>query len=371
MALVNAFGALALDQTLLDVIKAEDSPAVNGDKGIAALTVRQQSDAANTSADGDYAHLLSDEEGRLKVSTKPASFALMQGDLTTASSVSIDVSRCSNVVFHLKNTGTVTMTAGTFVFEASVDSTNGADGNWFGVQAIRSNSNTVETQTAVTSLAVNASPTNAWECSVNAYAWFRIRASVAPTASSIARWTMIRGSYATEPIPAVQFTTTQNVAGSAAHAAAISGNPIRLGARALTADYTAVATGQVADLKTTLTGALITKDFAIPEADWFYTAQAGGITVNTDILAKVAPAAGLRNYITAVQLRNASATQTEFVIKDGATVIWRSQVVAGTADGQQIVFPTPLRCTAATAVNINCLTAGAAVYANLQGFVAP
>ena len=39
--------------------------------------------------------------------------------------VRADVSAASNVVFHVKNTGTATMSVGTFVFEASLDSTNG------------------------------------------------------------------------------------------------------------------------------------------------------------------------------------------------------------------------------------------------------
>ena len=39
----------------------------------------------------------------------------------------------------------------------------------------------------------------------------RIRCTVAVTASAIATWTIQRGSYATEPIPAAQISGTQPV----------------------------------------------------------------------------------------------------------------------------------------------------------------
>ncbi len=165
--------------------------------------------------------------------------------------------------------------------------------------------------------------------------------------------------------------TATGVAGAAAHDAAVSGNPVRLAGRALTANYTAVATGDTADLVTTLVGALIQKPYAIPEADWQYAAASGGIINTTDVAVKAAAAAGIRNYVTAIQLRNTNATATEFVIKDGATVIWRTQLPASMADAQMVEFPTPLRGTAATAVNVACITTGAAVYANLQGYIAP
>ena len=66
------------------------------------------------------------------------------------------------------------------------------------------------------------------------------------------------------------FYPRHNVQGYIAHDSAIAGNPVRLGARALTAAYTAVATGDTADLISTLTGALITRPWSIPELAWSY-----------------------------------------------------------------------------------------------------
>ena len=87
---------------------------------------------------------------------------------------------------------------------------------------------------------------------------------------------------------------------------------------------------------------------------------------------KDAAAAGIRNYVTSIDVRNAHATvATEVVIKDGATVIWRQLLPAAMATPVEITFPTPLRGTAATAMNVACITTGAQVYVNAQGFAAP
>lgn len=129
-----------------------------------------------------------------------------------------------------------------------------------------------------------------------------------------------------------------------------------------------ISSGRNVDLQATLIGALITKPYAIPESDWKYVPASGGNTVSTDVQVKAAAGAGLKNYITAIQLDNFAAADTEFTIKDGSTVIWRTKIKAGTA--RQIDFPTPLASTANTAINVQCGTAGE-VYHNLQGYIAP
>ncbi|WBV43523.1 hypothetical protein [Pseudoroseomonas cervicalis] len=116
----------------------------------------------------------------------------------------------------------------------------------------------------------------------------------------------------------------------------------------------------------------MTKPYAIPEADWQYAAAAGGITTSTDVVLKAAAAAGIRNYVTSIDIRNAHATvATEVVIKDGATVIWRQLLPAAMLAPVEITFPTPLKGSAATALNLACVTTGAQVYVNAQGFSAP
>ena len=168
------------------------------------------------------------------------------------------------------------------------------------------------------------------------------------------------------------------VVGPAAHDAAISGAPVRLGARALTANYTGVATGDVADLVATVVGALINKPFSLPEADWSYAAaNLGIVNTTTAVTVKAAAGAGLRNYITALQLSSdALGAATEFAVRDGAagTVIWRMKIsTTGIIDGLQITFPNPIKSTANTLLEVVTLTASVtgAVYFNAQGYVAP
>jgi hypothetical protein len=176
---------------------------------------------------------------------------------------------------------------------------------------------------------------------------------------------------ATTPIGQVTLAASQSVtaAGQAAHDAVIAGNSNRIGARALSAAYATVASGDHADLIATLQGVLVTRPWQIPELEWSYAAASGGVVNTVDVVLSAAAGAGLRRYITSMSLSNANATATEVVLKDGATVIWRGQLPAN-APMVQIAFENPLRTTANTALNFACITTGAAVYVNAQGFTA-
>lgn len=156
-------------------------------------------------SDGDVAGLTLNTDGRLRVASKPGQFPPVSGEVRVVNDVvSVDVTDASNVVMHVKNTGTAAASAGVVTFEGSVDSTDGVDGTWFGIQAVRSNANTVEATSGTISLAVGAGTANAWEASVNSIRWFRVRCSTAVTANAVQTWTISRGTFATEPAPAVQ-----------------------------------------------------------------------------------------------------------------------------------------------------------------------
>jgi len=210
---------LAALQTLLTTIAGtiqnHNAPFVDGSAGQIILAKRRDSDST-TVADGDLNTLTMDEEGRLKVASKPASYAPTVGNVTSATStVFINTTRFSNLMLHC--TGTF---AGVNVtFEGSLNSTNGTDGNWFGVQAIRSNANTIETTTGV----LGAAPAYAWELSVNALTFFRVRATAWTSGTQV--WTMIPGTYATEPIPGAQISGNQPIT----HAGALAAGTARVG----------------------------------------------------------------------------------------------------------------------------------------------
>lgn len=190
---------------------AEDTPHVSGATGNLMLAIRSDSDAS-TADNGDYTVLKLDEEGRLKVSSKPSSYPDITGDITAiqatigtpvaGGTVSGDVSRASNVMAFCSGTfSTVNCT-----FEGSLEATG--DTNWFGIQAVRSNANTIETTTGN----LSAQPAYGWEMSVNALRRVRVRATA--RTSGTQSWRFVQGTYATEPIPATQVSATQPVSGT-------------------------------------------------------------------------------------------------------------------------------------------------------------
>lgn len=199
---------IAALQTLLTTVAAtiqnHNAVFTDGAAGQLILGKRRDSDST-TVADGDYNTFNMDEEGRLKVASKPASYAATTGNVTSAASaIPINTERFSNLMIHC----TGTFAGANCTFEGSLNSTNGTDGNWFAVQAIRSNANTIETTTGV----LAAAPAYAWELSVNALKYFRIRATAWTSGTQV--WTLVPGTYATEPIPGAQVSATQPVSGT-------------------------------------------------------------------------------------------------------------------------------------------------------------
>ena len=201
----------ALITTLLGSIQSHNSPFVDGTVGQVILGKRRDSDSTLV-ADGDLNTFNMDEEGRLKVASKPASYPDITGDITAiqatigtpvvGGTVAGDVSRSSNIMAFC--TGTF---AGINVsFEGSLEATG--DANWFGIQAVRSNANTIETATG----ALSAQPTYGWELSVNALKRVRVRCTA--RTSGTQSWRFVQGTYATEPIPAAQVSATQPVSGT-------------------------------------------------------------------------------------------------------------------------------------------------------------
>jgi hypothetical protein len=190
--------------TLAGTIAASNSVYVPGSNGQIVLARRRDADTS-PATDGDLTVLNIDDEGRLKVASKPASYANVTGNITAnGQTVFVDCVRFSNLMIHC----TGTFSTVNVIFEGSLNSTNGTDGNWFTVQAIRSNANTIETTTGN----LSAAPAYAWELSVNALKFFRVRATAFTSGTQV--WTFVPGTYATEPIPGAQISGTQPISGS-------------------------------------------------------------------------------------------------------------------------------------------------------------
>jgi hypothetical protein len=169
-----------------------------------------------------------------------------------------------------------------------------------------------------------------------------------------------------------QFKALNSVTqGQAARGAAVSDNPMVIGMRGATAAPTAVANGQVVDPLADTQGRMVNRPWTIPELAWSFAGAAGGIINTTDVVLAAPAGAGLRRYINSLSLSNNSATATEVVVKNGAsTVIARFSLPANAANVAH-QFEPPIASSANAALNIACITTGAAVYANAQGFTAP
>lgn len=121
-------------------------------------------------------------------------------------------------------------------------------------------------------------------------------------------------------------------------------------------------TARVSDAKQ-----LVIKPYAEAGSDWVYaTPVASPITVNTATAIKAAAGAGVRNYVTGFTAYNNSATASVVSIQDGTTVVYTDYLPANGAI--RVTFPTPLRGTANTAMNVVLATAATSTYVSAQGY---
>lgn len=162
-------------------------------------------------------------------------------------------------------------------------------------------------------------------------------------------------------------TVSTLTGGSVAEDAATTANPLIAGGvvRSATSPTTLVA-GDACRLTMTTSGSAVMQPYAVPETTFQYN---GVLTTTTAAAIKTAGAAGIRNYLTSLQFQNTSPTvATTIIILDGATVLATFVASLSMVLPAVIKFDPPLRGTAATALNINCGSAGANVYANAQGY---
>lgn len=247
---------IASDQSALpvDSSKVEDTAHSSGATGSYILGVRQDADTSPAS-DGDYHGLIFNAFGRLKASILPAYTAATTGNITAnGQTVSCDVQREASATLYCTGTfSTVNVT-----FEASIDGGT----TWFGIQAARTNANTVET----TSGNLSAAPAYAWKVSCTAYTHIRVRATAFTSGTQV--WTIQPGALAADPAPttqshAVTMTSTTLTSVIPTTAATALGKAVDAAAGAT--DTGVAALVQRFDTPTTLTPA--TGDYVIPRTD--------------------------------------------------------------------------------------------------------
>ncbi len=155
-------------------------------------------------------------------------------------------------------------------------------------------------------------------------------------------------------------------------------SPIAIAAEARTSSKTSVSNATLVRPIATVDGRQVIRLNSIPENEWVYAAASGGITNTTTAATLVAAqAAGIRNYLTNLQISSdVLGAATEIAIRDGAggTVLWRGKIgTAGIAGVSTIQFSDPLKSTAATLLEVVTLSASVTggVYVNAQGYIAP
>jgi hypothetical protein len=155
-----------------------------------------------------------------------------------------------------------------------------------------------------------------------------------------------------------------------AHDGADSGNPHKVGGRAISAEIAAVANNDRSDFVTDLVGKQIIMPYANPE-NFVSGAITSAMTGTTSTSLLAAPASGLRNYITQITISNAHATVgTDVVIQDGSggTTLYTIPAAA-VYGGATLHFPVPLRQpTTATAIYCANVTTGASTKVSASGY---
>ena len=160
-------------------------------------------------------------------------------------------------------------------------------------------------------------------------------------------------------------TVTTLTGSGVAHDGADSGNPHKVGARAVTSvsAQTLVAANDRTDLFAGLDGVQITRPHCNLED--VVTGNATN-TDGTSTQCVAAQAAGIKTYLTSIVLANSSASNITVDIKDGSTTKISIPVPAG--GGAIFNPPVPLPGTAATAWNFDPSAAATTVTCSMIGF---
>ena len=156
------------------------------------------------------------------------------------------------------------------------------------------------------------------------------------------------------------------VGGNIAEDTAATSNPLICGGVARTTlPASTVIAGDAIRQTFSVSGQLVTKLNAPADLDFYVNAT---VTTNTQTALRAAQASPIRQNVTSLTFQNTNATATTLTIQDGSTTLITFSVPASMTLPAQLDFPTPLRGTAATALNYTAGTTGANVLLNVTGF---
>jgi hypothetical protein len=157
-----------------------------------------------------------------------------------------------------------------------------------------------------------------------------------------------------------------SVGGPTASGSSIAANPVTVGARAQSAEATAVTNGQVVNLAASLTGKLITLPFANKENN--LSGASTGITSATNTSLIAAAGSGVKIYLTGFSCANTGATTSliQFTSGSGGTVLWSTINPAGAGTNGQI--NPPVATAANTALFFTTGSASTSQFCSVTGF---
>lgn len=257
----------------------------------------------------------------------------------------------------------------TFIFEGSNDNTTWQNVNLQGA--------------ASTNAALSASAANTIFAGIVPTRYFRVRVSVAGSGGANATAVAV---FRTVPLGGLPLSTvTANQGGTwnigtvtpgtsatnlgkaedAAHASGDTG-VLDLGVRYESLTAPASAAGDYGFKQIDDLGKMVTMPYA-PLVNQLQSVNT--LTATTVAAAAFAAVASVRNYVTSVSVVNTGGSATMIEILDGSTVIWFGFVEATTGK-QALSFPTPLKGSVNSAINVRSATSTSSVYISLTGFKA-
>lgn len=161
-------------------------------------------------------------------------------------------------------------------------------------------------------------------------------------------------------------TVTAITGGGVAEDSATTANPLVVGGVARTAlPASTVIAGDAVRATLSVSGQLVTKENAPADLDFFVNAT---VTTSVQTQLRAAQVSPIRTNVTGLTFQNTNATATTLTIQDGATTLITFNVPGSMTLPVQLNFPTPLRGTAATALNYQAGSSGANVLLNVIGF---
>lgn len=379
--------ALTSLQLLDDAIYVDDVPFTAGSNKVMAVGFRYDDAAPGSLTEGDV--------GYARVSARREQYVQIRDAAGNERGLNIDAS--GNLTANI--TGTVTVgshavtNAGTFVVQE-----NGAA--LTALQLIDDIIYTDDTSThatgtskgalimaaaAPTDTAVNANDIGAVGMTVNRGLYVSVQDALPAGTNGIGKLTANSGV----TIGAVEIAAAQTLAtvttvstvttcstvstltgGGVAHDSADSGNPVKVGARAIATPSTAtmVAAADRSDLLTDLDGALLVR--AGPAYGDLLSERVTDTGGTSTAFTNFAATASARNYITAITVFNSSATAGYIDFRDGAagSILYTVPIPAGGGSVVTLGGAPLFRTTANTALAYDVSAALTTVYISVSGF---